>query len=244
MTTALAIPPRWAGDRLLTQMVGHVLHVHHDEHAIVVEHETGRGRAILGAGSPEHIALLLGAVRPEGIAHGSVIRGTWEHLPPALRERFDLPVVEDWDWMDIHHVPQAAGAERVRELDPDTERASIERVRQAAIPDSFLSVDRPGSRWYGWPDAQGAIRAIGGATGWDGADWPTGAHFGSIGTEPGWQGRGIGSALTAGMVALAFAEGARSASLGVHTHNHRALGIYRRLGFTTTYAIHSRHRAA
>ena len=84
--------------------------LHYLTDAIVVEHETGRGRAILGAGSPEHIALLLGAVRPEGIAHGSVIRGTWEHLPPALRERFDLPVV-----LHAPHGAAVGGLEALRE---------------------------------------------------------------------------------------------------------------------------------
>ncbi len=244
MRNTVGIPRRWAEDRLLKEMLGEPIAVTHSEAAIVVEHLTQRGRAFLGVGEPDAVAELLARQDPSGFAHGMVPQGTWEQLPPDLSARFELPEREDWEWMDIHHVPPAPGSDRVRELDPVVDRAEIDRVRTAAIPNSFLTVERPGSRWFGWADPQGVIRGIGGAMGWDGTSWPTGAHYGSIGTEPGWQGRGIGTALTAGMVAIAFREGAATASLGVHSHNTRALKVYRRLGFRTNYRIHSRWRAS
>src|SRR5699024_9147220 len=129
------------------------------------------------------------------------------------------------------------------ELDPGRERGLIDRVRRLAIPDSFLDLDNPAARWFGWADDEGVIRGIGGALGSRERTWRNGAHFASIGTEPEWQGRGVGSALTSGMVEIAFTEGAREASLGVYVGNARAIEVYRRLGFTTRYQVHSRRRA-
>lgn len=243
MTTTREIPAPWSSDRFLTEMTGQVLTAHADAKGIVVVHRSSRGRAFVGVGEPRAIAGHLTHLADMPFVHGSMIRGTWEHLPADVRQELALPVAEDWDWLEIDYVPEVAGTETVRELDPVSDRAELLRVKDAAIPDSYLQVDSPGTRWFGWADEVGRIRAIGGATGWDGTRWPTGAHFGSIGTEPEWQGRGIGAALTTGMIAIAFAEGAERASLGVYPANIRAMALYRRLGFRLVYEIHSRRRA-
>ena len=223
-------------------MVDEPLAVHETDEAIVVEHDSRRGMAFIGVGEPAGIAELLSGLDPYRFTRGTMIRGTWEFLSEAVRAGFAFAATEDWDWMDADFVPEAPGANQVRELDRVSERALIDPVRERAIPDSYLSVDTPGSRWFGWVDTSGDVRAIGGATGWDGERWNGAAHFGSIGTVPAFQGQGIGSALTSGMAQIAFREGATRVSLGVYAHNHRAIEIYRRLGFRTTYEINSRSR--
>lgn len=243
MTTTSIIPEAWSQDAFLTEMVSHPLAAMTTDGAIVVEHRSRRGRAFVGVGEPAGVATLLERLDlSEPFAHGAMPRGAWDLVDPTTQAQFGLTGSEDWDWMDIEAVPQVPGMEQVRELDRVRERDVIERVRQLAIPDSYLSVDTGGSRWFGWADAAGQIRAIGGATGWNGTAWERSAHLGSIGTEPQWQGQGVGSALTAGITAIAVAEGATRVSLGVWADNARAIALYRRLGFTTSYTIHSRRR--
>jgi len=239
----VTIPPAWSSHTFLAEMVDEPLAIHETGEAIVVEQDSRRGMAFIGAGKPAAIAELLSGLDPRRFARGSMIRGTWELLSVDVRASFSFADSEDWDWMDADFVPEVPGSNRVRELDRVSERALIDSVRERAIPDSYLSVDTPGSRWFGWVDTSGEVRAIGGATGWDGERWKSAAHFGSIGTAPAFQGQGIGSALTAGMAQIAFREGATRVSLGVYAQNHRAIEIYRRLGFRTTYEINSRSRA-
>lgn len=243
MITAVSIPGAWKEDLFLSEMVKHPLDVHQATDAILVEHLSRRGRAFAGVGEPAAIAELLTEVSARGFVHGSMMRGTWDYLPETARTALELPVHEDWDWMDARSVAEVAGMEQVREVDRVAERSLIDHIRNRAIPDSYLSADTPDSRWFGWFDRTGAIRAVGGATGWSAGTWIRSAHLGSIGTEPGWQGRGIGSALTAGIAHIAVAEGASRVSLGVWAENRRAIALYQRLGFTTTHRIHSRRRA-
>lgn len=241
MTHPVTLPPEWAHNRFLLEMLREPEAVHGDAEAVVVEHRGPRGRGFIALGDPHGAAALLSRTDPGSFTSAHMPRGTWGLMAPALRDQFRLPRTEDWDWLDISHVPQVEGSERVREVDLAEERGAVERVKGASIPDSFLTLDSPGVRWYGWEDQDGHLRAIGGAMGHEDGVWRNGAHFGSIGTEPGWEGRGIGSALTAGMIRLAFGEGATRASLGVYVGNDRAIAMYERLGFTTGFHVHSRH---
>lgn len=227
-------------EEFLDQMVEDPDAVYRGDGATFVVASRGERRRLIGAGTPAAVAALLPTLDLSDINALMVPRGTWELLDPAFQESLNMPHIDDWDWMEIDHVPHAEGMENVREIDVEAERSELERVRDAAIPSSFLGIDAPGSRWYGWYDDDGVLRAIGGAMGSVEGTWPEGAHYGSIGVQPEWQGRGIGAALTAGMVALAFSEGAARASLGVYTGNHRAIELYRRLGFTIRWRIHSR----
>lgn len=240
---AVTIPPAWSSHTFLTEMIDEPLAVHETDEAIVVEHESRRGMAFIGVGVPAGIAELLPRLDSSRFTRGSMIRGTWELLSEEVRAHFSFTATEDWDWMETTSVPEVPGTVQVRELDRTRDRTVIDSVRERAIPDSYLSVDTPDSRWFGWFDDDGRVRAIGGATGWNGSRWNGAAHFGSIGTEPAFQGRGIGSALTAGMARIAFNEGATRVSLGVYAGNVRAIEIYRRLGFRTMYEINSRSRA-
>lgn len=238
----VVIPPEWAGNRFLQEMLVEPVAVHLGAGAIVVEHQAPHGRGFIGLGEPAEIATLLECTQPARFSFGHMARGTWELVDRGFRQEFALPQTEDWDWMDISQIPHVAGSEQVREVDLALERHEIERVKTASIPDSFVTLDSPGVRWFGWEDSDGVLRAIGGAMGWQDGAWSGSAHFGSIGTQSGWEGRGIGSALTAGMIRIAFAEGATHASLGVYVGNERAIKMYERLGFTTGFQVHSRRK--
>lgn len=60
----------------------------------------------------------------------------------------------------------------------------------------------------------------------------------SVATEPSLRGRGIGTAITAALLAWAWEHGAHTAYLQVAEDNHQAVSVYRRLGFATTYTYH------
>ena len=58
-----------------------------------------------------------------------------------------------------------------------------------------------------------------------------GAYLSSIGTRPGWRGRGYGALITAFAVSDALEAGSRFVHLGVEASNDRAIRLYERLGF-------------
>lgn len=58
-------------------------------------------------------------------------------------------------------------------------------------------------------------------------------YLSSIGTRPGWQGRGLGTLVTVAAVQDGLAEGTGITYLGVFDDNVRARGLYERLGFVT-----------
>jgi ribosomal protein S18 acetylase RimI-like enzyme len=65
-------------------------------------------------------------------------------------------------------------------------------------------------------------------TSFDGA-----TYLSSIGTRPGWEGHGIGGALTAAACLDGADDGCGLVYLGVFAHNERARSLYARLGFVT-----------
>jgi ribosomal protein S18 acetylase RimI-like enzyme len=58
-------------------------------------------------------------------------------------------------------------------------------------------------------------------------------YLSSIGTRPGWQGRGLGTLVTVAAVQDGLAEGTGITYLGVFDDNLRARALYERLGFVT-----------
>lgn len=237
------LPPTWANDRFLVEMINDPKCAWHSGSGALVEHHNRHGYALTGVGEVGAVAHLTAARRIPAYASVTLPRGTWERLPRSITATIALDAQENWNWMDIEYIPEVPLMGQVKEIDLLHELEDFHRVRNSAIPDSFLTPNHPGVRWFGWYDHNGNIRAVGGAKGAAGG-WPQGAHFGSIGTEPTWQGHGVGAALTSGMINIAFSEGATRASLGVYATNSRAIKLYERLGFETNYFIHSRSRGA
>ena len=86
-----------------------------------------------------------------------------------------------------------------------------------------------------WRDAGGAVAACGQLA-------REGAMVGlyDVFTAPSQRGRGRATALCAGLLARAAAQGARTAYLQVEAGNAPARAVYRRLGFTDAYSYHYR----
>jgi ribosomal-protein-alanine N-acetyltransferase len=61
-----------------------------------------------------------------------------------------------------------------------------------------------------------------------------GAHLARLAVEPQWQGRGIGSALVAGMLERLAGRGASRITLNTQADNRSSQELYRRLGFQQT----------
>jgi N-acetylglutamate synthase len=64
----------------------------------------------------------------------------------------------------------------------------------------------------------------------------------SMATAPDMRARGVASAILASLLTWAWEHGAAHAYLQVDGDNHRALGVYRKFGFTTAYTYHYRGR--
>jgi ribosomal-protein-alanine N-acetyltransferase len=58
-----------------------------------------------------------------------------------------------------------------------------------------------------------------------------GAHLARLAVEPAWQGRGLGSALVAGMLERLASRGATRITLNTQADNRASQELYRRLGF-------------
>jgi GNAT superfamily N-acetyltransferase len=98
-------------------------------------------------------------------------------------------------------------------------------VRPRLTADLLLSLDSPELHlhvaWSGETPVAVAKRLS-----FDGA-----SYLSSIGTRPGWQGRGLGALVTAAATRDAVADGDTWTYLGVFSDNRRAHGLYARLGF-------------
>jgi ribosomal protein S18 acetylase RimI-like enzyme len=73
--------------------------------------------------------------------------------------------------------------------------------------------------------SRGEAVAVGKRYSFDGA-----TYLSSIGTVPGQRGRGLGFLVTDALVRDGLAAGSEVVYLGVHTHNDRAIAVYRRVG--------------
>jgi ribosomal protein S18 acetylase RimI-like enzyme len=91
--------------------------------------------------------------------------------------------------------------------------------------DVAMALRDPAVRLY-LARVDGVPAALAKSTTFDGA-----SYLASIGTRARFQGRGLGAWVTRAAVAEALANGARWVYLGVFDQNHRAVRLYRRLGF-------------
>jgi ribosomal protein S18 acetylase RimI-like enzyme len=191
------------------------------------------GRAAVGVGDPATLAAWLAALasgpdRPEP-TRASLARGTWAMLPEEARRSYGLLPFSEWDWLvcDRPPGPPGPGEERVLPLEDAEERAAARELLAIANPTTPTTPDDPATLWWGWADGVGRLRGVVGGRR-VGAGGPL--HLGGIGTDPGWRGQGVASALTAAVLRQGLAS-APWVSLGVRVGNDPARRVYRRLGF-------------
>ncbi|HSP59420.1 MAG TPA: GNAT family N-acetyltransferase [Ornithinimicrobium sp.] len=158
----------------------------------------------------------------------------------VAHEVLDLGPGGDWDWMWSTSSPPADSRESELEV--------LDDGRDAEELSSFARVHNPrvwteiGTgrvvRWVGRRDAAGRLTAVGGAEREAGGV----PHLAGIVTATDLRGRGWGTVVTAALTRWALQEHG-VCTLGVFADNRTALRVYRRLGYRTARAWHSRRLA-
>lgn len=209
--------------------------------AFVRTRSSGR-RQLTVLGSPQDAAAAvhalaghLGDVRRTVWAHGiTVPRGTL----PLLGEDARLGPGPDWDWMWV---------DRTR-LTSEPADPRVQRLPSAAEPDvtALLATASPRHssdpgdddvvEWFGIRDADGRLLACAAHT----ESVPGVPHLASIATDPDARGRGLGTALTAGLTRTLLDEGAPVVTLGMYADNTVARRLYARIGFVCSHRWSSR----
>jgi GNAT superfamily N-acetyltransferase len=153
-----------------------------------------------------------------------------QHAVHLLPEHWRWDHHWHWDWMWTTAAPPfQPGEDVVIELDLDAPGITeIEALLDVANPGSHGRPARgEGQRWLGIRDGDGRLVATGGMF-----LLPSGvSHLRGISTLAAMRGRGLGSALSAGLTRVGLGDGGGVCTLGAYSDNTRALEIYRRLGF-------------
>ena len=253
--TAADLPRRWrtfpflAAD--LPRYQGAIGWGGQDALALSVTAGDGTSRALVGVGAAADLAAVIAAAFDDSggplpgsglggapVAVASLTRGAWDLLPTPVRDRLALEQVSHWDWLVTTTVPPAQpGEDRVVELDLVGDRAELEGLQRLVLPQTYTTLDRPDTRWYGWRDTEGVLRCMAAATTRAGD-----LHLGSIGTHPQWRRRGLAATVTAALTRIGLADHGQ-VSLGLYTDNEAARRVYLRLGYRLGQEVES-HRPA
>ena len=130
-----------------------------------------------------------------------------------------MPDALDGIGLERHHLPAERDVERLADdaagllvaafrVDPFVRpRLAVDLARSLGSPELHLYLARVGA----------TAVAVAKRLSFDGA-----SYLSSIGTRPGWQGRGLGGFVTATACRDAIADGDRWTYLGVFSHNRRA----------------------
>ncbi|AXH95072.1 GNAT family N-acetyltransferase [Ornithinimicrobium avium] len=143
----------------------------------------------------------------------------------------------DWEWMwTCAAPPPAPGEDLLRVLDDRADAAELSAFAQAHNPRVWTAVGEGAVvRWVGARDASGDLVAVGGAE----LEASGVAHLAGIVTATAARGRGWGRAVTSALTRWSV-ERHGVCTLGVFSDNATAIRLYRRLGFRTARAWHSR----
>lgn len=143
----------------------------------------------------------------------------------------------DWEWMWSESVPEPLPGEAALVLLDDA--ADAEELRAFSHEHNPRVWTRIGegvmSRWVGVRDAEGRLLAIGGAE----TERSGVPHLAGILTATHARGQGLGEVVSAGLTRWALEEHG-VCTLGMFSDNDVARRLYRRLGYRTARAWHSR----
>lgn len=159
-----------------------------------------------------------------------------EHGPVA-HEVLDLGPGGDWDWMWTTSDPPAHPLEeQVVVLDDSADAEELQAFSTTHNPRVWTEIGTGRvTRWVGLRDADGSLLAVGGAE-----SEQTGVpHLAGIVSHTGRRGQGLGTAVSAELTRWAVREH-RVSTLGMFSDNDVARAVYRRLGYRTARAWHSR----
>jgi GNAT superfamily N-acetyltransferase len=158
-----------------------------------------------------------------------------QHLEPALRERYRVLEGGDWEWLHTTTAPARDETHaRVQPLDDRTRAAEVSAFLAAHSPTAD-TVPGSGERWFAIEAADGSLSAVGawGRT-------RTGApHLSSVAVDTELRGTGLGRTIVGALTRCAVAE-AGVCTLGMHSHNAVARGLYLSLGYDRVCAWSSR----
>ena len=180
-------------------------------------------------GEPADVAELLGELLPELRDRQRVTlpRGTSPLLPAGVA--LDAT---DWDFRWLGGPPPAQpGEDRVEMID----EALVGPLLDAAAPTASA---RPGDpavrRWAGVVEGDELMACAA-----DTSAVPGVGQLSSIAVHPGARGRGLASAVTAGLARLLFADGCDVVTLGMYADNAAGRAVYDRLGFADDHRYSS-----
>lgn len=153
----------------------------------------------------------------------------------------DLGDGGDWDWMWTAVLPPVHPAEaRTVVLDDADDADELRTFSTTHNPRVWTEIGTGKvGRWVGIRDVSGALLAVGGAE-----TEQTGVpHLAGIVTHSAHRGTGLGTAVSAALTRWAVREHGVS-TLGMFSDNDAARAVYRRLGYRTARAWHSRQLRA
>ncbi|MDC7120815.1 GNAT family N-acetyltransferase [Cellulomonas fimi] len=259
------LPARWRAHRALLGGDGRWddAHVVGDDDGVLLVTPSGTGPSLFALGDGDRVTDLVES-QVRALGSGSVLdragftdRARWLTVPrgvtpaPDVLAALRLEPFSTWDWLASDEVPAGWVADaRVVRLDPHADAAEIQACLAVANPST--SADPAGPQEAGWWGVHGSAGLVGvvGATGRGGRDGrPRSWHLHGLGVVPGARGAGIGTALTATVLAEGLAAGCAFVSLGMYSDNDRARRVYERLGFRTelecaSYGPHGADRPA
>lgn len=243
------LPARWRAHRALLGGDGRWddAHVAGDDDGVLLVASSDTGPSLFGLGDADRVSRLLEA-EVAAIGAGSVLdragfvdRARWLTVPrgatPAAHALsvLRLEPFSTWDWFAADAVPAGAAAdERVTLLDPVLDAAAIRACLAAANPATSADPTSPGEAgWWGVRGPVGLVGVVGATRRGGEGGRPRTWHLHGLGVLPEARGAGIGTALTATVLAEGLAGGCAFVTLGMYADNDRARRVYERLGFRT-----------